>query len=131
MTLKDYVPIIIAFIAALVPGVLALIKTRSQKHKDDSDAAESLSNAAASLIEPFRKRVEQLEADREKDRLEREVDRALIRDLYFRLRVRNAYIEHLVQVVQSLTTQIINDGHVPVCGPTTIEEIEKQLKQEG
>lgn len=124
MKFADYIPIVIALIGAAVPGLLALIKMRSQVRRDNSDAAESLSNAAAALIKPFSERVDKLEKDRERDKV-------IIEDHYFRLRVSNAYIDHLLQVIQVLTKQLVDAKIIPECSPMTIEEIEKTIKREA
>jgi hypothetical protein len=123
----NWIAVLVAVIAA-VPGVLALRKSRGQRAAEAAatganraDAAESLSQAAAALIAPLSKRLDGLEE-------QAMADNKLIKDLYYKLEVRDAYIQHLVGVCRDLTDQLTGACIKPRSQPLTMDEIEARMQ---
>jgi cell division protein FtsB len=57
MKLEIMIPVIVAIVAA-IPGILAFF---GQRRKDKTDAAEKITAAALDLVEPYQKRVAEME----------------------------------------------------------------------
>lgn len=70
-------------VAAVIMSLVALYTVWTQRrnrassaHKDDADAAEKLTQAGLSLVEPLNKRVDDLERDLKKEKAQRAADNA-------------------------------------------------------
>lgn len=126
---------IITYIASLFPSLLLavsmfvmLYKSRSERNKLDTetqktgaDASASISEAAMALLEPLKKRIEEVEA--EKSRMEKDL-RARITTLESRmdelekeLREKSAIIDDLTSGAIKLYHQVQSLGGVPVYVP--------------
>lgn len=131
MTFQDWIPIILALIAA-GPGLAAL---RSQKQKDKrEDIATTVDNAgkvtsqALALIGPLNTRITELEQKvitlraegEERDKKIEEQDE-VIENQDKRLRESEAQIRRLKLGVKKLIDQIIRLGHIPDWQPDFIE----------
>jgi len=53
---------IIALLVSLATAGVVLYKARSEKHKTDADAAKIITEIAVTLVDPLKKRIEELEA---------------------------------------------------------------------
>lgn len=131
MTFSDWVPIILAIIAA-GPGLAAL---RGQKRKDKrDDAAATVDNAgkvtaqALTLIQPLNTRITELElkvikleteADERDEKIE--AQDAIIRDQEIRLKESEGQIKRLKFGIKKLIDQILRLGYVPEWQPDFME----------
>ncbi len=110
MTPAEWTALIMAAIA-LAGVAIQFWKARSEKRRDDGDAAESISSAAKSLIEPLRKRVDELEAMTARQE-------AAIVTLTKKTQEQQQEITELRAGVMLLTTQIVALGQKPIYIPT-------------
>lgn len=110
MTPAEWTALIMAAIA-LAGVAIQFWKAWSEKRRDDSDAAESISFAAKSLIEPLRKRVDELEATTLRQEAE-------ISALTRQTKEQKQEITELRAGVMLLTNQIVALGQRPIYIPT-------------
>lgn len=107
----DIIVALLALLAGILSGVVSSSLTnRAQRRKNDADAAESLSQAAANLIEPLNQRIDALEAE--------------VSDL------RNKLVE-LLGGIKKLIEQIRALGHDPVWVPQELTAPVQEKRKDG
>ena len=105
----DAVIAILVAVVASLPGVLAVVM---QVRKNRGDAAESVSAAAQSLIDPLRIRVNELEAQG--------AEKAA------RLDVLTAFVEYLENGIHILIGQLSTQGYRATWKPLALAEFRMQ-----
>lgn len=102
MTLGD-----IGIIIALITGAAGLLTAVATKKKLHADAAESISDAALSLIEPLKKRLAEAEAEIENNRVK-----------LHQMEIELAVLKHenieMSEGIAKLKYQVMSLGHKPI-----------------
>lgn len=125
MTFSDWVPIVIAIIAA-GPGLAALLGQKRKDKRDDAtgvvDNAGKVTAQALTLIQPLNLRITEL--DNKVINLRKEADErdALMEKLENRLQESEGQIRRLKFGIKKLIDQIIRLGHIPEWQPDYIDE---------
>jgi chromosome segregation ATPase len=108
---------IVAVVGSLAALVIAWRKAPAEKRKMNADAESAISGAAVSLIEPLQKRIEELEAAREKDRTKMTSMESRISVLECEVREERSEKEAISDGARKLMHQVESYGGVPVYRP--------------